>query len=135
MTCAALAIGAVSSPSEDDSALMPSSAAFFYALSQQALGIWDTHVSSSSKPSTTKGDAEQMEYLIACLLNIVYLLQSDTVAAASVDKAGDDIQDEDMETDDELQDDDSHIVTSLVRAATSLPVIGFVSLALFRLEK
>lgn len=137
ITCAALAIGAVSSPNEDDSALTPSSAAFFYALSQQALGIWDTHVSSSSKPSTIKGDVEHMEYLFACLLSIVYLLQSGTVAAASVDKADDDedIQDENMETDDELQDDDSHIVTSLVRATTSLLVIARIHLHLFRLEK
>jgi len=137
MTCAALAIGAVSSPSENDGALKPSSGAFFYALSQQALGIWDTHVSSSSsKPSTTKGDAEQMEYLFACLLSIVYLLQSGTVAAASVDKADYDIQDEDAETGDELQDDDSHTVTSLVRAATSLlPIMDLSHLHLCRLEK
>ena len=118
ITCAALAIGAVSSLSEDDSALAPSSAAFFYALSQQALGLWDTHVSSStSKHSTTKGDAEQIEYLFACLLNVVYLLQSGTVAAASVDKVGDDVQDDDTEIGDEPQDDDSQIVSSLVRAA------------------
>jgi hypothetical protein len=115
MLCAALAIGAVSSPSEDDS-LVPSSAAFFYALSQQALGIWDTHVSSSA--SMSKGDAEQIEYLFACLLDIVYLLQSGTVAAASTYK-DDDFQDEDMEPGDERHNDDSQIASSLVREAPS----------------
>lgn len=117
MTCAALAIGAISTTS-DDRSLVPSSAAYFYALSQQALGVWSTHVSSSPSKQS-KDDTEQIEFLLACLMNTVYLLLSGTVAAASTDESEGNVQQDDMEVGEGLQDDDAQIVSSLVRVHLS----------------
>jgi hypothetical protein len=135
VTCAALATGALSSPPSERDALVPFSAQAFYTLSQQALGIWDTHVSSLSKRPTTKDDTEQLDYLLACLIGVVYLLESGTVMAASADVVGDDVQDEDMEL-----NEDMRVVSSLVRASlllmiVSLDVIPFYLSAYHRSEK
>ena len=117
MMCATLAIGALSS-SKRDCNLLPSTPAFLYALSQQALGIWDTHI--SSLPSKRSDDTEQTEYLLASLLGVLYLLESGSIAAASTDEVDDEAQEEDMESSQELQDNEAQMVTSLVCASTSL---------------
>ena len=52
------------------------SPAFFYALSQQALGVWDTHVSSSMGNGGREGDREKerADYILACILGVGYLM-------------------------------------------------------------
>jgi hypothetical protein len=52
------------------------SSAFFYALSQQALGVWDTHVSSSMGNGEREGDREKerADYILACILGVGYLM-------------------------------------------------------------
>ena len=52
------------------------SPAFFYALSQQALGVWDTHVSSSMGNGEQEGDREKerADYILACILGVGYLM-------------------------------------------------------------
>ncbi|KAF8902573.1 hypothetical protein CPB84DRAFT_1707532 [Gymnopilus junonius] len=79
--CAVLAIGSYySSSSGDSNPHATESPAFFYALSQQALGVWDTHVSStsgsSSSASAAADEAERMDYLLACLVGVEYLMLS-----------------------------------------------------------
>jgi hypothetical protein len=52
------------------------SPAFFYALSQQALGVWDTHVSSSMGNGEREVDREmeRSDYIFACILGVGYLM-------------------------------------------------------------
>ena len=52
------------------------SPAFFYALSQQALGVWDTHVSSSMGNGESEDDREKerTDYILACILGVGYLM-------------------------------------------------------------
>ena len=78
LMCAVLAIGAYTSSSSNDSSTSESPA-FFYALSQQALGVRDTHVSSTSSSSSSSSaadEAERMDYLLACLAGVEYLMLS-----------------------------------------------------------
>ena len=75
--CAVLAVGSQSSSSNQGS--IPSeNPAFFYALSQQALGVWDTHASSSGNAE----EREQMDFLLASLISVVYLMLSGSSASA-----------------------------------------------------
>jgi len=77
--CAALAIGAVSSsPSYESNSgtTATQSPAFFYALSQQALGVWDTHTTSFGPSNAAAYDAERLQYLLACFMGMQYILLS-----------------------------------------------------------
>jgi hypothetical protein len=107
--CAVLAIGAISSEiAGGEKTPTTESPAFFYALSQQALGVWDTHDSSSA---TTAGNIEEkLEYLFASLLGVVYFLLSGTVASAA------DSSQNNVEEDGE--DEDSRLVSTLVCVLT-----------------
>ena len=69
--CAVLAVG--SHPSSSNQGSIPSeNPAFFFALSQQALGVWDTHTSSSGNAE----ERERMDFLLANLIGMVYLIFS-----------------------------------------------------------
>ncbi|KDR77288.1 hypothetical protein GALMADRAFT_267440 [Galerina marginata CBS 339.88] len=81
--CAVLAIGAVvPSPAFPMAGLSAptESPAFFYALSQQALGVWDTHTTSGTQ---ALDEAERMDYLLACLIGVEYLLLSGSAGGSA----------------------------------------------------
>ena len=68
-----------SSPSSSSRASVRTSStspAFFYALSQQALGVWDTHISSSMGNGESEDDREKerTDYILACILGVGYLM-------------------------------------------------------------
>ena len=74
--CAVLAVGSHSSSSQGS---IPSeNPAFFFALSQQALGVWDTHTSSSGDTE----ERERMDFLLASLIGVAYLILSGSSASA-----------------------------------------------------
>lgn len=80
--CAVLAIGASIPPaagspiSSSTADAIKSSPAFLFALSQQALGVWDTHASSVTFgiPSAAAEESEKLDYLLACIAGLCYLL-------------------------------------------------------------
>ena len=74
--CAVLAVGSHSSFS-NQSSIPAENPAFFYALSQQALGVWDTHASSSGNVE----ERERMDFLLASLIGVVYLMLSGSTSA------------------------------------------------------
>lgn len=76
--CAVLAVGSSSSQGSSPS----ENPAFFFALSQQALGVWDTHASSSGIAE----ERERMDFLLASLISVVYLL----LPGSSVSAVGED---------------------------------------------
>jgi len=106
MMCATLAIGAASSPNHDDESTTSKSPAFFHSIAQQTLGVWDTCRFSST--SWVANDCEGMEYILACLLCIMYLLRSGTVTAivAKSHREGQDCE--------ALEDEQTTILSSLV---------------------
>ena len=110
--CAVLAIGAISSEiGGGEKTPTTESPAFFYALSQQALGVWDTHNSLTSSSATTAGNIdEELEYLFASLLGVIYFLLSGTVTAAA------DSSQNNVEEDGE--DENSKLVSTLVCVLT-----------------
>ena len=71
--CAVLAVG--SHPSSNQGSIPSENPAFFFALSQQALGVWDTHTSSSGNAD----ERERMDFLLASLIGMVYLIFSGSV--------------------------------------------------------
>jgi len=106
MMCATLAIGAASSPNDDDESTTSESPPFFYFIAQQALGVWDTNKFSST--SWVANDCEEMEYIFACLLCIMYLLRSGalTTVVANSRREGQDYE--------ALEDERAKILSSLV---------------------
>ena len=81
--CAVLAVGCHSSSSQGS--IPAENPAFFFAISQQALGVWDTHTSSSGNAEET----EQMDFLLASLISVVYLMLSGSLAVGEdEDKEG-----------------------------------------------
>jgi hypothetical protein len=74
--CAVLAVG--SHPSSNRDSAPSENPAFFFALSQQALGVWDTHTSSSGNAE----EREQMDFLLANLIGMVYLIFSGSSGSA-----------------------------------------------------
>lgn len=86
--CAVLAIGASipssSAPLTTTTDAIKENPAFLYALSQQALGVWDTHTSSTSSGSalTAAEETEKLDYLLACIAGLSYLLFSNSPARA-----------------------------------------------------
>ena len=83
--CAVLAVG--SHPSSSNQGSIPSeNPAFFFALSQQALGVWDTHTSSSGNAE----ERERMDFLLASLIGMVYL----TFSGSSGSTVGEDEEQE-----------------------------------------
>jgi hypothetical protein len=76
VTCAVLAIG--SHPSSNQGSIPSENPAFFFALSQQALGVWDTHTSSSGNAE----ESERMDFLLASLIGMVYLIFSGSSGSA-----------------------------------------------------
>jgi len=110
--CAVLAIGAKSSEiAGGENTPTTESPAFFYALSQQALGVWDTYNSSSPTTTTTGDIEEELEYLFASLLGVVYFLLSGTVASAA-DSSQNNVEESG-------EDEDSRLVSTLVCVLTS----------------
>ena len=77
--CAVLAVG--SHPSSNQGSLPSENPAFFFALSQQALGVWDTHTSSSGNAE----ERERMDFLLASLIGVVYLIFSGSSGSAVVE--------------------------------------------------
>ncbi|KAF9564094.1 hypothetical protein CPC08DRAFT_292792 [Agrocybe pediades] len=75
---ATLAVGAfVSSQSGSDTGSASSSnPAFLLALSQQALGVWDTHTTSFGSAHSVAYDTERLQYLLACFTGMQYLFLS-----------------------------------------------------------
>ena len=74
--CAVLAVGSHSSSNQGS---IPSeNPAFFFALSQQALGVWDMHTSSSGNTE----ERERMDFLLANLIGMVYLIFSGSLGSA-----------------------------------------------------
>ena len=86
--CAVLAIGASipssSAPLTTTTDAIKENPAFLYALSQQALGVWDTHTSTTSSGSalTAAEETEKLDYLLACIAGLSYLLFSNSPARA-----------------------------------------------------
>ncbi|KJA25345.1 hypothetical protein HYPSUDRAFT_85475 [Hypholoma sublateritium FD-334 SS-4] len=84
--CGVLAIGASipssSAPLTTTTDAIKENPAFLYALSQQALGVWDTHTSSTSSGSalTAAEETEKLDYLLACIAGLSYLLFSNSPA-------------------------------------------------------
>ena len=74
--CAVLAVG--SHPSSNQGSVPSENPAFFFALSQQALGVWDTHTSSSGNAE----ERERMDFLLASLIGMVYLIFSGSSGSA-----------------------------------------------------
>ena len=74
--CAVLAVG--SHPSSNRGSVPSENPAFFFALSQQALGVWDTHTSSSGNAE----ERERMDFLLASLIGMVYLIFSGSSRSA-----------------------------------------------------
>ena len=74
--CAVLAVG--SHPSSNPGSIPSENPAFFFALSQQALGVWDTHTSSSGNAE----ERERMDFLLASLIDTVYLIFSGSSGSA-----------------------------------------------------
>ena len=74
--CAVLAVGSHSSSNQGS--VSSENPAFFFALSQQALGVWDTHTSSSGNAD----EREQMDFLLASLIGMVYLIFSGSSGSA-----------------------------------------------------
>ncbi|KAF8153178.1 hypothetical protein B0H34DRAFT_861342 [Crassisporium funariophilum] len=109
MMCAVLAVGSYASPSPPSTPSHGSSSpsgfsmtglglampgmtvnqmespAFFYALSQQALGVWDTHTSSSGSAE----EGERMDYVLASLIGVLYLLLSGSLSSSGMGEEGD----------------------------------------------
>jgi len=103
--CAVFAVGAsVSSPATSGMA-STESPAFFYALAQQALGVWDTHISSSGSAGIE--ERERMDYLFACLVGVIYLLHS----GSAVGEGGDQSE----------KDSDSGLIYTLVSFENAIP--------------
>jgi len=51
------------------------SAEFLYALSQQALGVWDTHISTLlSSNGKERDEMDRLESVLASLVGVSYLL-------------------------------------------------------------
>jgi len=75
--CAVLAVGSQSS-SSSQGFIPAENPAFLFALSQQALGVWDTHTSTSGNVE----EREQMDFLLASLIGVVYLMLSGSLASA-----------------------------------------------------
>lgn len=124
--CAVLAIGALASTSPPSSSLSPrstsilgrnsspttsvatDSAAFFYALSQQALSIWEIHLSSSSpsainigtennreesdadKERTDETEKERIQSVLAYIVGVEYLQLLSSVSASGHGKGKED---------------------------------------------
>jgi hypothetical protein len=78
--CAVLAVG--SHPSSNQCSNPSENPAFFFALSQQALGVWDTHTSSSGNAE----EKERMDFLLASLIGMVYLIFSGSSGAVGKDE-------------------------------------------------
>ena len=76
--CAVLAVGSHSS-SSSRSSNPAENPAFFFALSQQALGVWDMHTPSSESAE----GRERMDFLLASLIGVVYLMISGSSASAA----------------------------------------------------
>ena len=74
--CAVLAVG--SHPSSNQGSVPSENPAFFFALSQQALGVWDTDTSSSGNAE----ERERMDFLLANLIGMVYLIFSGSSGSA-----------------------------------------------------
>ncbi|KAF9485712.1 hypothetical protein BDN70DRAFT_823502, partial [Pholiota conissans] len=91
LMCAVLAMGASVSPPPPSSSnttnisapLSPRATtetpAFLYALSQQALGVWDTHhttlaSAAHSAAGAAAEETERMDFLLACIAGLGYLL-------------------------------------------------------------
>jgi hypothetical protein len=71
----------------------PFSHAFFYALSQQAMGVWDTHVSSSGngeREGEGVREREGMDYILACVTGVGYLMSRIRLTSS----AGEDLEGE-----------------------------------------
>lgn len=83
--CAVLAVGSYSSSGQ--SSIPVENPVFFFALSQQALGVWDTYTSSSGNVE----DREQMNFLLANLISVVYLMLSESSTVVGEDKDQEDI--------------------------------------------
>ncbi|KAF8804356.1 hypothetical protein BYT27DRAFT_7243763 [Phlegmacium glaucopus] len=75
--CAVLAVGSHSS-SSGQGFIPAEDPAFLFALSQQALGVWDTHTSTSGHAE----EREQMDFLLASLIGVMYLMLSGSSASA-----------------------------------------------------
>jgi hypothetical protein len=74
--CAVLAVGSHASSSQGST--LSENPAFFFALSQQALGVWDTHATSSGNVE----ERDQMDFLLASLISVAYLILSGSSASA-----------------------------------------------------
>lgn len=77
--CAVLAVGAHAAPSRsgENSTNTP---AFLYALSQQALGVWETHAAGAGAGVE---EPERMDFLLASLVSTVYVLYSRSTLSSS----------------------------------------------------
>ena len=76
VVCAVLAVG--SHPFSNQGSVPSENPAFFYSLSQQALGVWDTYTSSSGNAE----ERERMDFLLASLIGTVYLIFSGSSGSA-----------------------------------------------------
>ncbi|KAF9011805.1 hypothetical protein BDQ17DRAFT_789388 [Cyathus striatus] len=76
--CAALFLGASSLPNTLTPPSQATSPEFLYALSQQALGVWDTHraahMGSNTGEYSRREERERVDYLTACLLGVEGML-------------------------------------------------------------
>ena len=69
--CAVLAVGAHAALPGRNGENSANTPAFLYALSQQALGVWETHAASAGVE-----EPERMDFLLASLVSTVYVLYS-----------------------------------------------------------